>query len=101
MFVEARSKDYEALIPELKKLAGRSKREPGDIAKFRRRLHEITAIDFFNSPLRNRVEALLDSADSIRESKAIPASVRRARKEYLDRIWLTRPRPGIDRVSSA
>jgi hypothetical protein len=23
------------------------------------------------------------------------------KKEYLDRIWVTRPRPGIDRVSSA
>jgi hypothetical protein len=101
IFVEARSKDYEALIPELKKLVGRSKREPGDIAKFRRRLHEITAIDYFISPLRSRVEELLKSADSVRESKAIPASVRKTRKEHLDRIWLTRPRPGIDRVSSA
>jgi hypothetical protein len=51
--------------------------------------------------LRGRAEALLESADSIAESKAIPASRGRAKKVYLDRVWVTRPRPGIDRVSSA
>lgn len=101
MFVEARSKDYEVPMRDLKKQAGKSKREPGEIARFRRRFQEIAAIDFFNSPLRSRAEALLESADSIGESQALPASARKARKEYLDRTWITRPRPGIDRVSSA
>ncbi|HWR34942.1 MAG TPA: chromate resistance protein ChrB domain-containing protein [Clostridia bacterium] len=101
IFIAERSKDYEVLIRDLKKIAGKGKREPGDLAKFRRRLQEIAAIDFFNSPLRSRAEALLQSADSIGESKAIPSSGRKTRKEYLDRVWLTRPRPGIDRVSSA
>jgi hypothetical protein len=101
MFIAERSKDYEVLIRDLKKIAGKGKREPGDLARFRRRLQEVAAIDFFNSPLRSRAEALLQSADSIGESKAIPSSGRKTRKEYLDRLWLTRPRPGIDRVSSA
>jgi hypothetical protein len=100
MFIAERSKDYEALIRDLK-IAGKGKRVPGEIARYRRRLQEIAAIDFFNSPLRSRAEALLESADSIGESKAIPASARKTRKEYLDRVWVTRPRPGIDRVSSA
>jgi len=101
MFVDARSKDYEAMVGELKKVTRKNKPEPGEIARFRRRLQEIAAIDFFNSPLRSRAEALLESADSIGESKAIPSSGRKIRKEYLDRVWVTRPRPGIDRVSSA
>jgi len=101
MFVAARSRDYDALIVELKRVARKRKHEPGEIGRFRRRLQEIAAIDFFNSPLRGRAEALLESADSIAESKAIPASKGKARKEYLDRVWVTRPRPGIDRVSSA
>jgi hypothetical protein len=101
MFVAARSRDYDTLIGDLKKLARKRKHEPGEIARFRRRLQEIAAIDFFNSPLRGRAEALLESADSIAESKAIPASKGKAKKEYLDRAWVTRPRPGIDRVSSA
>ena len=74
LFNAARSQDYEKLIAELKKRAGKHKGEAGEIARFRRRLQEIAAIDFFNSPLRSRAEALLESADSIGESKAIPAS---------------------------
>jgi hypothetical protein len=101
MFIEVRSKDYEALIHDLKKRTGAKKHDPGSIARFRRRLQEIAAIDFFNSPLRSRAEALLESANSTGQSKAIPASGRKARKEHLDRVWVTRPRPGIDRVSSA
>jgi hypothetical protein len=101
MFVAARSRDYEALTLELKKLVRKKKHEPREVARFRRRLQEIAAIDFFNSPLRGRAEALLESADSIGQSKAIPASKGKVRKEYLDRVWVTRPRPGIDRVSSA
>jgi hypothetical protein len=101
LFNAARSQDYEKLIAELKKVAGKSKREPGQIARLRRRVQEITAIDFFNSPLRSRAEALLESADSAGESKTIPATARKLRKEYLARTWVTRPRPGIDRVSSA
>ena len=101
LFIQARSKDYEGLTREAKKFIGRNKREPGELARLRRRFQEITAIDFFNNPLRGRVEALLESADSIGQSKAIPESTRKAKKQYLDRIWMTRPRPGIDRVSSA
>ena len=100
-FVEARSRDYEELMCAIRKLTGKGKHEPGGLARFRRRLQEITAIDFFNSPLRSRAEALLESTDSIDKSKAIPTSGRKARKEYLDRVWVTRPRPGIDRVSAA
>jgi len=101
LFIQARSKDYETLTREAKKLVGRSKREPGELARLRRRLQEIASIDFFNSPLRGRVEALLERADSIGQSRAIPQSARKTRKQYLNRVWITRPRPGIDRVSSA
>jgi hypothetical protein len=101
LFVTARSREYDALIVDLKKVARKRKHEPGEIARFRRRLLEIAAIDFFNSPMRSRAEALLESIDSIAENKAIPASKGKSKKEYLDRVWVTRPRPGIDRVSSA
>ncbi len=100
MFVEARSKDYEAIIRDLKK-PSRHKRDPGNIARFRRRLQGIAAIDFFQSPLRSRAEALLQSLDSKDETKATAARGHKARKEYQNRVWVTRPRPGIDRVSSA
>lgn len=101
LFTEARSKDYQAFIREMKKLAGRGQRESLNLGRLRRRLQEIAAIDFFNCPLRSRAEALLQSMDSIGAGQAISGSSCKIKKEYLDRDWVTRPRPGIDRVSSA
>ncbi len=94
-FIEARSRDYEQLLGDLKK-RGR-KDNPGELARLRRRFQHAVSIDFFNSPLRSRVEGLLASADGVTES---PSSSRK-RQRYLNRTWMTRPRPGIDRVSSA
>jgi hypothetical protein len=102
LFLEARSHDYQHLLGELKKLAAFSpaRRPAGRQSRLRRRFQEIVAIDFFESPLRSRVEALLARAD---ETEVIVP--RRGRKgkaaEYLNRVWMTRPQPGIDRVSSA
>src|SRR5947209_5555673 len=64
LFLEARSRDYEGLLRELKKLVTLSPaRHPaGRLARLRRRFQEIEAIDFFVSPLRGRVEALLARA---------------------------------------
>lgn len=99
LFIHARSKDYEALTREAKRLLSGSRPKPGELARLRRRFQEITTIDFFSSPLRGRAEALLETADS--QSKAIPESRRKIKKQYVNRVWTTRPRPGIDRVSSA
>lgn len=101
-FVDARSKDYEQLQSELKKLFKSRTRPAGALGRIRKRFAEISAIDFFNSPFCSRVEALLARAEKIEN----PASesqrqAQRVGKEYLNRTWITRPRPGIDRVSSA
>lgn len=96
IFVEARSRDYEQLLGELRK---KSKRTSGELSRLRRRFQQIVAIDFFNSPLRSRVESVLNTADGL--GPGTPSSTAKKRKEYLNRTWLTRPRPGIDRVSSA
>jgi disulfide oxidoreductase YuzD len=96
-FIEARSRDYDQLLRELK--AAPRKNSSADLSRLRRRFQQIVAIDFFNSPLRSRVESLLTRADGVGEA-ASGASSRR-RNAYLKRIWVTRPRPGIDRVSSA
>jgi len=97
-FAEARSREYEELIAELKALLGSRKRPLGTVGRIRRRFQEINVIDFFNSPLRSRVEGLLARVDS----PEVPRSeAQRVKKEYLNRTWITRPRPGIDRVSSA
>jgi hypothetical protein len=94
MFVDARSKDYEGLLRELKK-----KPAVANLARIRRRLQEISNIDFFVSPLRSRIEtaiAMLESPDSLQKR---PSG--KGKRGYRGRTWVTRPRPGIDRVSSA
>jgi hypothetical protein len=96
-FIEARSQDYEELLRELRTRSG--KRSSGELARLRRRFQQIVAIDFFNSPFRSRVESLLNRADGL--SQVSSTTRVKARKEYLNRTWVTRYRPGIDRVSSA
>ena len=101
-FVDVRSKDYEQLQGELKKLLKSRKRQAGAVGRIRKHFAEVSAVDFFNSPFRSRVEALLARAEKI-ENPASESHRRplRVRKEYLNRTWITRSRPGIDRVSSA
>ena len=98
-FLEARAVDYQKLMHEAKKIVGlpTSRRPAGSLNRLRRRFLELHDIDFFGSPLRARVETLLNRAD-----QAKPARGRKRKAgEYVNRLWITRPRPGIDRVSSA
>ncbi|HKR82673.1 MAG TPA: chromate resistance protein ChrB domain-containing protein, partial [Terriglobales bacterium] len=70
------------------------------LARIRRRLGELYEIDFFSNPLRSRLETLLAQAE---ESNA--AEPQRAgdikKMSFQEKVWMTRTRPGIDRVSSA
>jgi hypothetical protein len=101
LFVDARARDYEALASELKGVVAQSRAvQPARrLNRLRRRFQEITAIDFFGSISRNRVEDLLARADEPRQEKG--NNRKRRSREYVGRSWITRPRPGIDRVSSA
>lgn len=102
LFVEARSRDYQKLLHEAKKvLALAPARRPGGrLNRIRRRFLELQDIDFFRSPLRAKVEDLLAQADKT-EIQTAGRKTSGKRGEYLNRLWMTRPRPGIDRVSSA
>ena len=102
LFVEARSRDYQKLLHEAKKLLSfsASRRPRGRLVRIRRRFLELQDIDFFANQLRPRLETLLARAD---ESEPAEPGRKDKRKsaEYFNRLWMTRPRPGIDRVSSA
>ncbi len=102
-FAEARARDYQGVIRELQKLAATppAKRFSARLSRLRQRFHEIATIDFFGSPLRSRVEALLETAQTPSSASAPPDLGKISRKEYRGRLWVTRPRPGVDRVSSA
>jgi hypothetical protein len=99
LFNDARSRDYQEVLSGLRKL-GLKKRSSTALGRLRKRLQEIAAIDFFHSPLRSRAENVLAQAQGM---TAIASNSRRGAraKEYTHRTWITRPRPGIDRVASA
>jgi hypothetical protein len=100
-FTEARARDYQELVRELQKKSNEAppKRASGRISRLRARFREIVEIDFFRSPLQKRVEDLLANADSPPAPRERGAKVRL--KDYVGRVWCTRPRPGIDRSASA
>lgn len=102
LFIEARSREYQKLLHEAKKLLAlsSSRRNNGQLNRIRRRFLELQNIDFFGNPLRSKVENVLAQVDG----SEMPPSSRTAKRkfrEYVNRVWMTRPRPGIDRVSSA
>jgi len=100
-FTEARARDYQELIRELQKIStvAPHKRASGRMTRLRARFREIVEIDFFSSPLQKRVEDLLANANAPSAVRERGARVRP--KNYVSRLWVTRPRPGIDRSASA
>src|ERR1700751_436457 len=76
LFVDARSRDYETLAQQLRKILSQKRRSSADLVRFRRRLQDIIAIDFFNSPMRGRVESLLASATAAKNSSRATTDLR-------------------------
>jgi hypothetical protein len=102
LFIEARSRDYQKLLHEAKKLLALAppRRPSARLNRIRRRFLELQEIDFFGNPLGTKLANLLAQADeSERQPSGRNAKVKSG--EYINRVWMTRPRPGIDRVSSA
>jgi hypothetical protein len=69
------------------------------VSRLRARFRDIVEVDFFTSPLQKRVEELLARADVSPISAGEAAKINP--REYVGRVWVTRPRPGIDRSASA
>ena len=99
-FAETRAREYEELIAELQELAAIPRhRQASRLGRIRGRFREIVEVDFFNSPLQKRVDKMLARAESGPSDGAKAARLNP--KDYLGRVWVTRPRPGIDRSASA
>jgi hypothetical protein len=62
-------------------------------------MQQIVEIDFFGSPARAGVEEAVHRLE--RGDADAGSRVRHNAKDYIGRTWITRPRPGIDRVASA
>jgi hypothetical protein len=98
LFTQSRTEDYEKLYSELKKVA-KSRKGHSATPRLKRRMQQIIEIDFFGAPARAKVEHLINRIETGATSDR--DTVKCDPKDYAGRTWITRPRPGIDRVSSA
>jgi hypothetical protein len=102
-FAEARAREYQELIRQLQEFSDmpRPKRALGRLSRLRSRFQEIVEVDFFHSPLQKRVGDLLANADATRLTGGTSERQKIDPREYKKRVWVTRPRPGVDRCASA
>jgi hypothetical protein len=102
-FAEARAREYQELIRQLQEFSDmpRPKRALGRLSRLRSRFQEIVEVDFFHSPLQKRVGELLANADATRLTRRTSERQKIDPREYKKRVWVTRPRPGVDRCASA
>jgi hypothetical protein len=98
-FSNARAQDYRELLKELRNPG--SANQAARITRLRQRFQDIVSIDFFGSPLREQVEGALNAVQTSRIKSAAPEIGKVSAAEFRNRVWVTRPRPGVDRVTSA
>lgn len=116
-FRRARQEAYATLAREIERVLGRlaaTRRPRGTRAPavrrlvevFRERLSAIEHVDFFGSAGRDRVTTVLQqleekASDSPRPAERPRTAGRADAQNYANRLWVTRPRPGVDRMASA
>jgi len=112
-FRDARTRDFEALAAGAARLvdaAGRKRTHGGrrrltqGVRRLRERFEEVVRRDFYGAPAQAKVAALLRELDQrMKGTRAMKSDVtaRADTADYRRRRWLTRPRPGVDRMSSA
>lgn len=111
-FRQVRQQAYTELAGELQRIqrAAASRQKPSgrrrDLGRYRDRFAAIERVDFFGSAGRDRVAKLIADLEATAPSPAKgegspPASGGADTGQYSGRLWVTRPRPGVDRMSSA
>jgi hypothetical protein len=103
MFNEARAKDYAELRRSLQSFISRRKKMDAEevateLQRLTRQFRETRQIDFFDSARGHDIAMLLRRAEGPRRARQLETLDVR---QYQGKIWLTRPRPEIDRVGSA
>lgn len=102
LFSAARDADYGVLREEARALARPG--SPGaeaQLARLRRRLAEVAAIDFFGAAGRETAEAALDEAETRIRGATIPAGPAASVEGFRGRTWVTRTGVHVDRIASA
>jgi hypothetical protein len=111
LFQVARDADYAQLAEEVRRLLGESheteEAQAGlriELGRIKRRLHEVTALDFFSAAGRLAVEGLLQSLESRLSPPRTPEGKTPASDPcaaYQGRVWVTRKGVHVDRIGCA
>jgi hypothetical protein len=116
LFQSAREADYRDIAEEARKVAdGLPRRGPppenrrnevaNQVARLRRRLSELEAIDFFGAPGREIAEGVVSGIEvRMKPSASEPrenATPKLRTEEYQGRTWVTRSGIKVDRMASA
>ncbi len=109
LFNDLRSKDYDELADSLTGLLKDQKARKANadafvnqLQRFKRRFREIQAIDYFECSRSEDLQRLFQKAEALESTGKKPGTGHRLQAaDYKGKLWLTRPRPEIDRVGSA
>jgi hypothetical protein len=104
LFNKTRDQEYAALRETIRALSTRRAKTDGrtfaaELERLRKQFRDIRETDFFNSPRAQDVEMLLRKTEGVRRGEGALPKINS--RNYYGKIWLTRPRPEIDRVGSA
>ena len=105
MFNQARASEYKELAAACRETLSakqNGEEKAAELVKHQRRFQEIRAVDYFDSPGVHDAQIMLQKAEkALGRSATVGLAKHADPKAFVGKIWLTRPRPGIDRAGSA
>lgn len=105
MFNEARAAEYKELTAACRETLNEKRKGEelaADVAKHHRRFQEIRKVDYFDSPGGHDARMMLQRAEkALARGPGLAAVRREDPKKFVGKVWMTRPRPGIDRAGAA
>lgn len=112
LFQEKSDKDYDEIVGPIATLekAANKKLTPdvrlkhyAELQKLRKNQQEILKTDFFNSPAGARIVSRFAKLDRLLSNEGAAESEipKVSKADFQKKIWVTRPRPHVDRLSSA
>lgn len=100
-FSELRAREYRDLLREIRRVqrAPKGNHSPKQLSRLQQRFQDVLSIDFFGSPLRGQVERALANLQNPEPTRSEIGNI--SRTAFRNKVWVTRFRPGVDRVGSA
>lgn len=99
LFNAARDDDYDEIAAEVRQISESGSQLAAEIARLRKRVADVRAIDFFGAPKGQVVSASLDALTDRLTQTAPPETA--PQETYRARTWITRAGVHVDRMACA